>query len=140
MLKTFFSTRSRENGFTMIELLIIMAVIGILFSIAIPSYRYTVQNTRETVLKENLYAIRDAINKFYQDKKRYPLDLEELVTYRYLHSIPTDPIAKNTLWEPVFDEPQDPDMMDFSGDPMGIIDVRSTAEGQDRDGVPYKEY
>lgn len=140
MLKIFSLARPRSEGFTLIELLIIMAVIGVLFSIAIPSYRYTVQNTRETVLKENLYAIRDAINKFYLDKKRYPLDLEELVSYRYLHSIPTDPIARNRLWEPVYDEPVDPDMMDFSGDPMGIIDVKSTAEGQDRDGVPYREY
>ncbi len=117
-----------------------MAVIGILFSIAIPSYRYTIQHTREAVLKENLYSIRSAINMFYQDKKRYPLDLEELVSFRYLHGIPADPIARNTLWEPVFDEPSDPDMMDFSGDPMGIIDVKSSAEGQDRNGVPYKEY
>lgn len=117
-----------------------MAIIGVLFAIAIPNYRHTIQKTRESVLKENLYTMRDAINKFYHDKKRYPLDLEELVSNRYLHSIPSDPIARNRLWEPILDQPMDPDMMDFSGDPLGIIDVKSTAQGQDRDGVPYNEY
>lgn len=131
---------SPTKGFTLVELLIIMSIIGVLFAIAVPSYRYAVQRSREAVLKENLYTIRTAINMFHQDKKRYPLDIEELVSFRYLHDIPQDPIARNRLWDPVYDEPQDPDLMDFSGDPMGIIDVRSSAEGQDGEGVPYKEY
>jgi len=140
MFKNACTHRSQGKGFTLIELLIVMAVIGVLFGIGIPSYRYTVQHTKEAVLKENLYSIRNAINMFYRDKKRYPLDLEELVTLRYLLSIPQDPLAKNTLWEPVYDEPQDPDLIDFSGDPMGIIDVKSSTEGQDGNGVPYKDY
>lgn len=115
-----------------------MSVIGILVAIIVPSYKHHVARAREAVLRENLFQIRDAISKFYQDKNKYPTALEDLITFKYLRTIPTDPVAKTAVWELIYFEPQenedyDPEIAE------GIIDVRSTAEGSTIDGTPYKD-
>lgn len=128
----------KKNGFTLVEIIIVMSVIGILVAIIVPSYKHHVARAREAVLRENLFQIRDAISKFYQDKNKYPTALEDLITFKYLRTIPTDPVAKTSVWEAVYFEPQE----DEDYDPEiaeGIIDVRSTAEGSTIDGTPFKD-
>lgn len=128
----------KKKGFTLVEVIIVMAVIGILVAIIVPNYKYHVARAKEVVLKENLYHIRDAINKFYQDKNKYPTALEDLIIFKYIRMIPIDPITRKANWELVHFEPEesedfDPEIAD------SIIDVRSAAEGSTLDGTPYKE-
>jgi len=128
-----------KKGFTLIEVLIVVTLIGILVAILVPQYKYSVLRAKEAVLKENLFQLRDAINKYYFDKKKYPAALEDLVTGRYLREIPLDPINKTREWhlvmaEPLEGEEPDPEAL------QGIIDVRSLSQGTALDGSPYAEW
>lgn len=119
----------RNRGYTLIELLVVMAAIGLLLAIAAPRYVQHVDRAREVVLRQNLAAVRDAIDKFHADRTRYPKDLNELVTERYLRQLPVDPILDRTdawLLVPASDTAND-----------AIKDIRSTAGGKGRDGTPY---
>lgn len=128
-----------KKGFTLVEIIVVIVIIGVLVAIITPIYRSAVIRAREAVLKENLFQIRDAISKFYKDKKKYPVELEELVTFKYLRVVPLDPIAKTKEWELVHFEPED--MEDFDPDiASGIIDVKSTASGSSLDGESYNEW
>lgn len=121
-------TRPRATrGFTMIELVIVMAMIGLLLSIAMPQYMATLERGREQVLRSNLSAMREAIDKYYGDRGRYPDKLEDLVTQRYLRAIPNDPFTESPTWIVV--APRD-------GDKGGVIDVQSTMT--DIDGQPRR--
>ena len=100
-----------KKGFTLVEIIIVLTLIGILVAIIVPIYRNSVIRAREAVLKENLFHIRDAISKYYFDKNKYPTSLEDLVSYRYLGRIPIDPILNSDSWELVHFEPVD--MEDF---------------------------
>ena len=116
-----------------------MTLIGILVAIIIPNYSSSVIRAREAVLKENLFLIRDAINKFYIDKKKYPIALDDLVTNKYLREIPMDPIAKENDWELIHFEPEDPE--DFEPEIMeAIIDVKSKTQGKAIDGTNYEDW
>ena len=111
-------TRPRATrGFTMIELVIVMAMIGLLLSIAMPQYMATLERGREQVLRSNLSALREAIDKYYGDRGRYPDKLEDLVTQRYLRAIPNDPFTESPTWVVV--APRELDK-------GGVIDVQST--------------
>jgi len=128
-----------NRGLTLVEVLIVMVVIGILVAIIIPNYKNSVIKAKEAVLKENLFMLRDAINKFYFDKKKYPTSLEELVGFRYLREIPIDPILGHPDWESVYLEPgeaedYDPEMLE------GIVDVKSKASGTAQDGTRYADW
>jgi general secretion pathway protein G len=128
-----------KKGFTLIEILIVVTLIGILVAILIPQYKYSVLRAKEAVLKENLFQLRDAINKYYFDKKKYPAGLEDLVSARYLREIPLDPISKSRGWklvmaEPLEGEEPDPEAL------QGIIDVRSLSQATALDGTPYAEW
>ncbi len=128
-----------KRGFTLVEILIVMTLIGILVAIIIPNYSSSVIRAREAVLKENLFLIRDAINKFYIDKKKYPTALDDLVTNKYLREIPMDPIAKENDWELIHFEPEDPE--DFEPEIMeAIIDVKSKTQGKAIDGTNYEDW
>jgi general secretion pathway protein G len=128
-----------KKGFTLVEIIVVVVLIGILVSIITPIYRNSVIKAREAVLKENLYQIRDAISKYYKDKKKYPTDLEDLVSSKYLRVVPFDPMAKTNEWEPVHFEPED--MEDFDPEiAEGIIDVKSKAQGASSDGTSYNEW
>ena len=121
-------SRSRPHGFTLIELLVVMAVLGLLLSLAAPRYVTHVDRSREIVLRHNLAALRDAIDRFHADNERYPKDLQEVVIGKYLRSVPLDPITDRTdTWALV--PPQ--------GQTGTIFDVRSSAPGNTMDGVPY---
>lgn len=115
------------RGFTMIELVIVMAMLGLLLSLALPQYMATLERGRQQVLQSNLATMREAIDKYYGDRGRYPDKLEDLVTQRYLRAIPNDPFTESPTWLVV--APRD-------ADKGGVIDVHSTMT--DVDGQPRR--
>lgn len=128
-----------KRGFTLIEVLIVATMIGILVIILIPQYKYSVIRAREAVLKEDLFQMRDAINKFFYDKKKYPNSLEEMVTYRYLRKVPEDPFTRSASWEVIHTEPiageeYDPETA------QGILDVKTLNRGTALDGTKYADW
>jgi general secretion pathway protein G len=137
--------RSAERGFTLLELIVVIAIIGILATIAMPAMKDMPRRANEAVLKTNLRTLRDTIDQFYGDKGHYPPSLDALVESGYLRKIPIDPIAKRfDTWVTVFEE-IDPDKQ--AGDSPGgedqqpgIIDVHSGAEGVALDGTSYKDW
>ena len=129
----------RKKGFTLIEILIVVTMIGILVAILVPQYKYSVIRAREAVLKENLFQVRDAINKYFFDKKKYPSGLEDLVAARYLREIPFDPIVKKREWQLVTAEPIEGEEYDPEVD-QGIVDIKSLSTATSLDGTPYAEW
>ena len=121
----------REAGFTLVELLVVLAILGLLLGLALPRYFHSIEASKETVLAENLRVTREAIDKFYGDTGRYPDTLDELVDKRYLRAVPYDPIADSaTAWIVV--PPQE-------GIAGNVYDIHSSAEGSGRDGRPFVE-
>jgi general secretion pathway protein G len=137
----------RSAGFTLLELLIVMTVIGILATIAIPSLIQYPIRAKEAVLKTNLREIRSNLEKYYADKGRYPATLEEL-TPKYLKQVPVDPFTKkSTTWVPIFEDPDEEGAGPVPGEgenegesAPGILDVRSGAAGKSLDGEPYSSW
>jgi general secretion pathway protein G len=128
-----------KKGFTLIEVLIVVTIIGILVAILVPQYKYSVLRAKEAVLKENLFQIRDAINKYTFDKKKYPAGLEDLVSARYLRDIPMDPITKTKDWQLVRAEPLEGEEFNPETDP-GVLDVKSLSKGTSLDGTLYADW
>ena len=128
-----------KKGFTLIEMLIVVTLIGILVAILVPQYKYSVLRAKEAVLKENLFQVRDAINKYYFDKKKYPSGLEDLVTARYLREVPFDPIVKKHEWQLVMIEPLEGEEFDPEA-AQGVIDVKSLSQAISLDGAPYADW
>lgn len=128
--------RSRiQKGFSLLELMIAMFIMIILLSVAVPTYQRSVRHARETVLRENLWQMRRAIDQYAADKGRLPQSMEDIVSAKYLHEMPIDPVEQKTEWDEIMGEdPLSPD-----GE-QGLINVKSTAEGTDSEGVPFKEY
>lgn len=129
--------RTNQRGFTLIELLIVMSIIGILASIAIPSYQRSTIKARETVLMEDLYQMRRAIDAFYADKVKYPDSLEDLVAGKYLREIPSDPFTSSReSWEIV-----PPEAAEDGTAPAGsVFDVHSGSDLVGLNGVAYREW
>ena len=129
------------RGFTMIEMLIVVALIGIVASMALPNYRQSTKKAREAVLKQDLWIMRDVIDQFYTDKGRYPTSLEELVTEGYIRKVPMDPITQSAeTWsldtEPLAESQQE----ELQEQEQGITDVHSGAPGDALDGSLYTEW
>lgn len=123
---------TKRSGFTLIELLVVMAIIAVLLTLAVPRYFGRVEAANEAVLRDDLHQMRDALDKYYGDNNRYPDQLPDLVTKRYLRRIPPDPITgSDKTWVAV--PPQDPRM-------GGVADVRSGAQGNGRNGTPYNTW
>ena len=137
--------RKRQRGFTLLELIIVVAIIGILATIAMPAMKDMPRRATEAVLKTNLHTLRDVIDQHYGDKGKYPTSLEQLVEAGYLRKVPVDPITKrNDTWILVYEEidPDNPPPESDStedGQP-GIIDVHSGAPMNSLDGTPYGEW
>ena len=132
------TTRMRSvRGFTLIELLIVMSLIVVLTSIGLLGYRTSVQRGREAVLLEDLFRMRDAIDQFYVDKGKYPVDLSELVGSQYLRSVPIDPMTRSAdSWQLV---PAEPDPNNPTAD-IGIFNVKSGSDGTAIDGSKYADW
>ena len=124
-----------ERGFSLLELMIAMFVMIILLSVALPTFQRSVQQARETVLKENLFQMRRAIDQYSTDKGKLPQSLDDLVTGEYLREKPVDPLTEKPEWKEITGE----DKNSVDGE-QGIVDVKSNAEGEDGDGKKYEDY
>ena len=123
-----------RGGFTFVEMLIVVSIIGILATIALPSFQTAVTKAKEATLKENLFVLRDVIDQHYADQEKYPATLDELVEKRYLRRVPVDPITRRSdswTFEYATDE---------QGQENGITDVRSGSEQVGLNGAPYREW
>jgi general secretion pathway protein G len=126
------SGMERGNGFTLIEMLVVMAVMALLVALVAPRYFSNVDRAQETVLRQNLALTRDAIDKYFADTGRYPDTLEELVTGKYLRKLPVDPVTERTdTWVLLAPEKKD------SGK---VFDIRSGAAGRAKDGSEYASW
>jgi len=123
-----------QRGFTFMELLIVMAIIGILAAVAIPKVVTHLRKAKEVVLMQDLSAMRRAIDFYWQDKEKPPSNLEELVSTGYLREIPKDPICPDCQWNQV------PAPADDANSAGGVGDVKSTAPGEDANGKSYGDY
>ena len=120
------------RGFTLIELMVVLSIIALLLTLAIPRYFGSIDKSKEAVLRENLNQMRDAISRYYADKGKYPDSLEALTTARYLRNLPLDPITDSTTtWVVV--PPAD-------AQKGGVYDVRSGAQGKALDGSEYSQW
>jgi general secretion pathway protein G len=129
--------RKQDAGFTLVELMIVMAIIGVLAVVAVPSYISALKHTREAVLKEDLHILRSAIDSYTMDKQKAPQTLDDLVQEGYLKTIPEDPMTRSTsTW--VTDSSDAMHSLDQT-DP-GIDDVHSGSQETGSDGQPYNTW
>jgi len=129
--------RRSESGFTLIELMIVMAIIGLLSTIAIPIYLRAVQRAKEAVLREDLHTMRSAIDSYTVDKEKAPQGLDDLVQAGYLKSIPKDPITNQSdTWI----TGQSDTLTDINETQGGIDDVHSGAQNLATDGTSYNTW
>ena len=129
--------RGSARGFTMIELMIVMAIVVILISIAVPLYQKALLRAKESVLKNNLFTLRTVIDEYTYDKQKAPQALQDLVTEGYLREVPVDPIVGNNQgWRVVME----PAMQSVSQTEPGIFDVKSGSDAKSLEGTPYSEW
>lgn len=128
------SARHIGRGFTLIEILIVITIIGILITLAQPSFNRAVTAAKEATLKENLFVFRDVIDQFYADNAKYPESLNELVEKGYIRRIPKDPITGSAdTWVLV-------QATDEQGQPAGIYDVKSGSDRTAHDGSLFSDW
>lgn len=129
--------RMREKGFTLIEILIVVAIIGILAGLATAQFRATPKRAKEAALKHDLFVLRDVIDQYFADKGKYPESLETLVEEGYIRKIPTDPFTgSDETWDVEYAEATEDDP-DSAG---GVIDVHSGSGETATDGSRYSEW
>jgi len=137
MMSSHSRPRSPQAGFTLIELMIVMALISVLAGMGVVQYRNSVQHTQESVLRTDLFRMRDAIDQYYADKNKYPASLETLVSDGYMRRIPEDPITHSAdTWQT---GPAEADPANPTAEP-GIYNVKSGAQGTALDGSSYSDW
>ncbi len=129
--------RPTEPGFTLIELMVVLSLIVVLATMGLVQYRNSVIRSKEAVLKEDLFRMRDAIDQYYADKTQYPADLQALVSEGYLRRVPKDPFTdSDSTWQTT---PAEPDPNNPTAEP-GIYDVKSGSDGTALDGTKYNDW
>jgi general secretion pathway protein G len=133
------NSKSKEEGFTLIELIIVITLIGILVGLGLPQFKNATKRARETVLKENLFQMRKLINQYLVDKGKYPQALYTLVEEEYLFRIPIDPITRSAdTWIEI---PQVMTMEEMAAGTMpGIMNVQSSSDEISTDGTAYNTW
>ncbi|MGC2638064.1 MAG: type II secretion system protein [Acidobacteriaceae bacterium] len=130
--------RKRDHGFTLVELMIVMLIIGVLAAVAVPSFVGAIKNAREAALREDLHVMRDAIDSYTMDKNKAPQSLDDLVQSGYLKSIPIDPMTHSSdTWQTSTDDAYTDIDETESG---GINNVHSGSDEQGTDGQPYSSW
>lgn len=125
------------QGFTLIELLVVLSLIIVLASMGMSQYKASQTYAKESVLKEDLFRLRDAIDQYYADKNQYPATLDALVSDGYLRKLPEDPFTKSSsTWQTV---PAEPDPNNPTAEP-GVYDVKSGSDGTALDGTKYADW
>jgi general secretion pathway protein G len=128
---------NRQRGFTLIELMVVLSIIVILATMGMTQYRASVIRSRESVLKEDLFRMRDAIDQYYADKNQYPATLDALVTDHYLRKLPVDPFTNSdSSW---LTTPAEPDPNNPTAEP-GLYDVKSGSDATALDGSKYADW
>lgn len=122
----------KRRGFTLVELMVVMAIVALLLSLALPRYFNHLDSARETILRQDLAVMRDAIDKYHGDRGRYPDSLDTLVEARYLRALPVDPITERADTWQVVAPPGD--------DAGAVYDIHSGAPGKGRDGTAYADW
>jgi general secretion pathway protein G len=121
----------RRRGFTLVELLVVLSIVALLLTLAVPRYFSSIDKSKEAVLRENLNQMRDAISRYYADKGKYPESLESLAAEKYLRSVPYDPVSESDkTW--IIVQPEDPSK-------GGVVDVKSGAPGKAKDGREFSQ-
>lgn len=119
------------KGFTLVELLVVLTLVALLLTLALPRFIDQTDRAKEAVLKQNLESLRIALDQYHGDKGHFPAALDELVTHKYLRHIPVDPITNNPTWK---------EKTESTDSGSEIVDVFSNAEGADGNGKPYSEW
>ena len=126
----------RNDGFSLLELMIVVSIAAILVTLAVPSFQKSSVKAREAALKQNLFTLRSLLDQFYADRGSYPTSLEELTTDQYIRGIPMDPFTKSSsTWEEVLEEKDSED-----DTPAGVYDIHSGSDLTALNGTPYKEW
>jgi general secretion pathway protein G len=135
--RKFRRSRLKQAGFTLIELMIVISMILILISVAIPIYTQSITRAREAVLRQNLFTMRSVIDQYSMDKQKAPQSLDDLVQAGYLKQIPTDPMTNSKdTWQPV----QEDVLVSVDQNQPGITDVHSGSEATGSDGTAYNTW
>ena len=130
------SGTNRRRGYTLIELIVVMAIISVLIAIAVPLYQRSIVGAKESLLKNNLFTLRTMIDEYTYDKKKAPQQLQDLVTAGYLREVPKDPIAGNDQWITIMEDA----LTAVDQTEPGIWDVRSRSDMKSLEGTPYSEW
>jgi len=126
----------RKSGFTLLEMMIVMIIMGILLSIALPIYNQALVKARESVLRNDLFEMRKLISQYTLDKQKAPQSLEDLVSAGYIKAIPKDPITNEANWEPH----QEDILLSVDQQDPGIDDVHSASNATSSDGTAYSTW
>ncbi len=129
-------SRARQRGFTLIEMLIVIVVMGVLLALAIPSYNTTITRSKEARLHHNLFTLNNLIQQYSLDKKQAPQQLDDLITAGYLKFIPDDITGSNTTWQT---DPEDPEKA-WNREQTGIASVHSGSDQTALDGSAYSSW